>query len=71
MLEEAQEVSIKPSPTFLINRFIIQERRAMLPERQRKAFDYFYDSARYNEILEPKTTVMIHMAASMAVACYP
>ena len=43
----------------------------MLPERQRKAFDYFYDSARYNEILEPKTTVMIHMAASMAVACYP
>jgi len=43
----------------------------MLPERQRKAFDDFYDSARYNEILEPKTTVTIHMAASMAVACYP
>lgn len=43
----------------------------MLPDKQKKAFDDFYDSARHNEILEPKTTLMIHMAASMAVACYP
>jgi hypothetical protein len=43
----------------------------MLPKKQRKAFDEFYDSARHNEILDPKTTLLIHMAVSMAVACYP
>ena len=43
----------------------------MLPEKQKNSFNEFYDSARYNEILEPKTTLMLHMAAAMAVACYP
>ena len=43
----------------------------MLPEKQLKAYNDFYDSARHNEILEPKTTLMIHLAAAMAVACYP
>jgi hypothetical protein len=43
----------------------------MLPEKQKNSFTEFYDSARYNEILDPKTTLMIHMAAAMAVACYP
>jgi len=43
----------------------------MLPKKQEKTFKDFYDSARYNKILEPKTTLMIHMAAAMAVACYP
>jgi hypothetical protein len=43
----------------------------MLPDKQKNSFTEFYDSARYNEILEPKTTLMIHMAAAMAVACYP
>jgi hypothetical protein len=43
----------------------------MLPKKQKNAFDDFYDSARYNEILEPKTTLMIHLAAAMAVGCYP
>ncbi len=43
----------------------------MLPEKQKNSFTEFYDAARYNEILEPKTTLMIHMAAAMAVACYP
>jgi hypothetical protein len=43
----------------------------MLPETQKRAFGAFYDSARQNEILAPKTTLMIHLAASMAVACYP
>jgi hypothetical protein len=36
----------------------------MLPKEQRKAFDAFYESARYNKILEPKTTLMLHMAVS-------
>jgi hypothetical protein len=43
----------------------------MLPDKQKNSFTEFYDSARYNEILEPKTTLMIHMAVAMAVACYP
>ena len=43
----------------------------MLPQQQKKAFTDFYDAARDNEILEPKTTLMIHLAAAMAVGCYP
>jgi hypothetical protein len=43
----------------------------MLPKEQQKAFDAFYDSARYNEILEPKTTLMLHIATAMAIGCYP
>ena len=43
----------------------------MLPEKQLKAYNDFYDSARYNEILEPKITLMIHLASAMAVGCYP
>ncbi len=43
----------------------------MLPEKQLKAYDDFYDSVRHNEILEPKTTLMIHLASAMAVGCYP
>jgi hypothetical protein len=43
----------------------------MLPEKQKKAFSDFYDSARHNDILPAKTTLMIHLAASMAVACHP
>ncbi len=43
----------------------------MLPTNQRRAFNKFYDSARGNEILEPKVTLMLHLAAAMAVGCYP
>jgi hypothetical protein len=43
----------------------------MLPEQQQKAYTTFYDSARNNRILEPKTTLMIHMAAALALGCYP
>ncbi len=43
----------------------------MLPKKQLKAFADFYDSARQNEILEPKTTIMIHLAAAMAIGCHP
>ncbi len=43
----------------------------MLPEKQLKAYNDFYDSARNNEILEPKITLMIHLASAMAVGCYP
>jgi hypothetical protein len=43
----------------------------MLPEEQKRSYTDFYHSARHNVILEPKTTLMLHMAAAMALACYP
>ena len=43
----------------------------MLPEKQHRAFGEFYKSARYNRILDKKTTVMIHVASSLSVGCYP
>ncbi len=43
----------------------------MLPESQKKAYTDFYDSARRNGILGEKTTVLIHLAAAMALGCYP
>jgi alkylhydroperoxidase/carboxymuconolactone decarboxylase family protein YurZ len=42
-----------------------------LPEAQQKAFDEFYDSVRNNTVLDVKTTMMIHLASAMAVACHP
>ncbi len=43
----------------------------MLTKDQLKAFDSFYDTARHNEILDPKTTLMLQLAAAMAVGCHP
>ena len=43
----------------------------MLPEKQKKAWSDFYDSARHHPSLEPKTTLMLHFASAMAVGCYP
>ena len=43
----------------------------MLPEKQEQAFNEFYKTARHNTILDPKTTLLIHTAAAMAVGCYP
>ena len=43
----------------------------MLPEKQDNAFGEFYKSARYNKILDQKTTLLIHLATAMSKACYP
>ncbi len=43
----------------------------MLPKKQLDAFGAFYDSARHNDILDPKTTYLIRMGAAMAVGCSP
>jgi len=43
----------------------------MLPKAQRKAFVDFYDSARHNEVLDERTTLMLHLASAMALGCYP
>lgn len=43
----------------------------MLPRNQLRAYARFYDSARKNEFLDERTTILIHLAVSMAVGCYP
>jgi hypothetical protein len=43
----------------------------MLLEKQKQAYENFYKSARENEILDSKTTLLIHLASAMAFACYP
>ncbi len=43
----------------------------MLPSKQQKAFAHFQNTALFNDVLDEKTTIMIHLAAAMAVGCYP
>jgi hypothetical protein len=43
----------------------------MLTEEQQKMFGEFYNSARRNTILDPKTTLLIHFASAVAFGCYP
>lgn len=38
---------------------------------QKKAFDHFYNSARYNGVLSSKSSLLVHLGAAMAVGCYP
>lgn len=35
------------------------------------AWKNFYDSARYNDVLDEKTTLMLHIASAMALGCDP
>jgi hypothetical protein len=43
----------------------------MLTKDGAKSWKTFYDSARHNDVLDERTTVLIHLAAAMAVGCYP
>ncbi len=43
----------------------------MKSKAQQDLFDAFYESGRNSEILDPKTTILIHLAAAMAVGCSP
>ena len=38
---------------------------------QSESWQRFYDAARENETLDPRTTVMLHLASAMALGCYP
>ena len=40
-------------------------------EKQKNAFDDFYQSARFNGVLDDKTSLMVHLSAAMATGCYP
>ena len=48
-----------------------EETGTMLPKDQLSSWAQFYDSARHNEILDEKTTILIHLAVAMSVGCYP
>ena len=43
----------------------------MLPEKLLHAYEGFYDATQDNGILDSKTTVIIQLAASFAIGCYP
>ena len=43
----------------------------MKQSKQSEAWQAFYDSARYNDVLEERTTIMLHLASAMAMGCYP
>lgn len=43
----------------------------MLPKKQQENYVAFYDSARGNDILDPKTTFLLHLGTAMAVGCSP
>jgi hypothetical protein len=43
----------------------------LLPKKQKRAYAGFYRSARYNETLDTRTTLMIHLASATALGCYP
>jgi hypothetical protein len=36
-----------------------------------KNWQAFYDSARHNDVLDERTTLMLHLASAMALGCYP
>ena len=36
-----------------------------------KNWQAFYHSARYNDVLDARTTLMLHLASAMAFGCYP
>ena len=48
-----------------------KEVAAVLPDKPHRAFGEFYKSARFNRILDQKTTVLIHLATAMSAGCYP
>jgi AhpD family alkylhydroperoxidase len=43
----------------------------MIPDNLKKSFIDFHKSMISNDILDPKTTLMIELGAAMAVGCYP
>jgi len=43
----------------------------LLPEKQKQTYEAFYASTAKSDILDQKTTVMIQLAASFVMGCYP
>ena len=51
--------------------FVGMKGEAMLPERLKQTYEEFFEATAKNEILDQKTTVMIQLAASFVMGCYP
>jgi hypothetical protein len=45
--------------------------KPLLPENQKNAYNEFYESTANDDILDQKTTLMIQLATSFAMGCYP
>jgi hypothetical protein len=61
-------------PTQVIDREVLIPKKkglTMLPENQKEAYEAFYASTVDNGIVDEKTTVMIQLAASFVIGCYP
>jgi len=43
----------------------------MLPENLNRAYTDFFEATADNTVLSKKTTVMVQLAASFALGCYP
>jgi alkylhydroperoxidase/carboxymuconolactone decarboxylase family protein YurZ len=43
----------------------------MLQERQRRAYDEFYESTHRNEFLDARTELLVGLAAAMGMNCAP
>ena len=43
----------------------------MAAKKQKRAYAEFYRAARYNEVLDAKTTLLVHLAAALGAGCYP
>jgi hypothetical protein len=43
----------------------------MLPVKQQQAYNNFYNTTLENGIFDAKTTLLLQLAASMAIGCYP
>ena len=39
--------------------------------KQTKQSEAFYASARHNDVLDERTTIMLHLASAMSMGCYP
>ncbi len=43
----------------------------MKQTKQSEAWEAFYASARHNDVLDERTTIMLHLASAMSMGCYP
>ena len=43
----------------------------MLPQKQKQKYEEFFESTAKNGILDTNTTIMIQLAASFSIGCYP
>ena len=50
---------------------VVQSAVHMPRNPQDRAFDAFYDAVRENDVLEKKTTLLLHLAVAISAGCYP